>query len=94
MIKYFRYYNANINIYEVVTVNLETGYFSKFFYSIHNHNNSEYLLKWGIYETNTSAMGYTNPKDYLKRAKELRYTEFNITELDQIALWNPALLVA
>ncbi|PLR99609.1 hypothetical protein [Bacillus sp. T33-2] len=89
MIHSFRQHNRNVPCYHVTSVNTETGEFKSFNYDIINYSGKQYLLKFSEYETCTFEMGYKKPNDFIKRAKELNYKKFDITELDQYPVWNP-----
>ena len=89
MIKSFRWLNKSVPCYQVTTVNLHTGEFNQFCYNIHEYNDQKYLLKFSEYETTTNEMGYSEPKKYIKRAKELGYEPFNLKEIESIPHWNP-----
>ena len=78
--------------YELVIIDLENGEFEQINYSIIEHRGIKYKLTLTPYRTNTEAMGYKQPKDYLKRSKELNYEEFSLLNLEQYPEWNAEIL--
>ena len=78
--------------YELVVIDLENGEFEQINYSVIEHEGIKYRLTLTPHRTNTEAMGYKQPKDYLKRAKELNYEKFDLLNLEQYPEWDAELL--
>ena len=83
---------THLENYEVVVIDLENGNFEQFNYSVIQHKKMKYTLTLTPYKTNTFKMGYEQPKEWLKRAKELLYQEFRFTELEDLPEWDAEIL--
>jgi hypothetical protein len=85
MIKTFQHYNRGVPCYEVSVINIETGDYNSFNYNI--LANGE-ILKFGGYESNSFDMGYSEPKQFLNRMKELQFETVENDFLDSYTLYN------